>query len=113
MLHRTRIFSVEWLKLRSALTTILVPQPLTSNPQPINPTVILRLLIFLQPNPKVDIFPYNKTELSARLLTMIPTLQKARKYATFSLYLSFLDSKQTASTVFSSGIRILVPLHSP
>ncbi|WP_418852219.1 hypothetical protein, partial [Ruminococcus sp.] len=26
--------SVEWLKLRSALTTILVPQPLTSNPQP-------------------------------------------------------------------------------
>ena len=28
-------------------------------------------------------FPYKKTELSARLLTMILTLQKARKYATF------------------------------
>lgn len=26
--------SIEWLKLRSALTTILVTQPLTSNPQP-------------------------------------------------------------------------------
>ena len=26
--------SIEWLELRSALTTILVPQPLTSNPQP-------------------------------------------------------------------------------
>lgn len=26
--------SIEWLKLRSALTTILVPQPLLSNPQP-------------------------------------------------------------------------------
>lgn len=26
--------SVEWLELRSVLTTILVPQPLTSNPQP-------------------------------------------------------------------------------
>ena len=32
---------------------------------------------------KVDMFPYKKTELSARLLTMILTLQKARKYATF------------------------------
>lgn len=27
-------FSIEWLKLRSALTTIPVSQPLTSNPQP-------------------------------------------------------------------------------
>ena len=26
--------SIEWLKLRSALATIPVPQPLTSNPQP-------------------------------------------------------------------------------
>ena len=26
-------FSIEWLKLRSALTTIPVPQPTTSNPQ--------------------------------------------------------------------------------
>ena len=26
--------SIEWLKLRSALTTILMPQPLTFNPQP-------------------------------------------------------------------------------
>lgn len=26
--------SIEWLKLRSALITILVSQPLTSNPQP-------------------------------------------------------------------------------
>lgn len=26
--------SIEWLELRSALTTILVPQPTTSNPQP-------------------------------------------------------------------------------
>ena len=28
------LLSIEWLKLRSALTTILVTQPLTSNPQP-------------------------------------------------------------------------------
>ena len=27
-------FSIDWLKLRSALTTIPVSQPLTSNPQP-------------------------------------------------------------------------------
>jgi len=26
--------SIEWLELRSALTTISVPQPMTSNPQP-------------------------------------------------------------------------------
>ena len=34
VLTPTSGLSIEWLKLRSALTTILVPQPLTSNPQP-------------------------------------------------------------------------------
>ena len=28
------LLSIEWLKLRSALTIIPAPQPMTSNPQP-------------------------------------------------------------------------------
>ncbi len=43
---------------------------------------------------KADKFPYKKTELSARLLTMIPTLQKARKYATFQ-HLIIFSRQQT------------------
>lgn len=45
---------------------------------------------FNQSNCKVDMFSYKKTGLSARLLTMILTLQKARKYATFRYLFLFL-----------------------
>ena len=43
--------SIEWLKLRSALATIPVPQPLTSI-HSLNPTAILRLLNFSPVRPK-------------------------------------------------------------
>ena len=43
-------------KLRSDLTTIPVPQPLTSNPQP-NPTAILLLLNFPPARPKSRYVP--------------------------------------------------------
>ena len=39
------LLSIEWLKLRSALTIIPVPQPMTSNPQP-NPYCIFSAIYF-------------------------------------------------------------------
>ena len=39
------LLSIEWLKLRSALTIIPVPQPMTSNPQP-NPYCIFSVIYF-------------------------------------------------------------------
>lgn len=60
--------SIEWLKLRSALTTIPVPQPMTSNPQP-QPYRIFPIIHFFSGRAtKVDMFPYKKTELFTRLL---------------------------------------------
>ena len=43
-------------------------------------------------------FPYKKTELSARLLWCYQSRKKPGNTPLFSLYLSFLDSKQTVST---------------
>lgn len=58
--------SIEWSELRSALTTILVPQPLTSNPKP-KPYRIFHRFNSGQSSPLVDKFSYKKTGLFARL----------------------------------------------
>ena len=58
--------NIEWLKLRSALIAIPVPQPLTSNPQP-KPYRIFHRFNSGHAGCLVDKFSYKKTGLSARL----------------------------------------------
>ena len=55
--------SIEWLELRSSLLSKSLPQPLTSNPQP-KPCHSFSVPRQIR---LVDMFPYKKTELSARL----------------------------------------------
>jgi hypothetical protein len=55
--------SIEWLELRSSLLSKSLPQPLISNPQP-KPCHSFSVPRQIR---LVDMFPYKKTELSARL----------------------------------------------
>ena len=86
--------SIEWLELRSVLLSISLPQPMTSNPQrkPYH-SFSGPLKICL-----MDMSPYKKTELFARLLWWCSPRKKPRNTPLFGSYLSFLDSKQTVST---------------
>ena len=65
--------SVEWLELRSALTTISVPQPTTSNPQP-KPYRIFR----------------SSTFSSVRLKSRYVSIQKNRAFHKASLMMLYL-----------------------
>lgn len=89
--------NIEWLKLRSALITIPVPQPMTSNPQP-NPYRIFRSSTFSLIRPKSRYVSIQENRAFRKASLMMLTLQKPRNTPLFSLYLSFLDRRHTVST---------------
>ena len=88
------LLSIEWLKLRSALTTISVPQPMTPNPQrkPYH-SFSGPLKICL-----MDMFPYKKTELFQKSDFKSKPPKEPGNTPLSGFYLSFLDIKTTVST---------------
>lgn len=89
--------SIEWLKLRSFLTTIPVPQPTTSNPQP-KPYRIFRSSTFSPVELQSRYVSIQENRAFRKASLMILTLQKPGNTPLFSLYLSFLDINTTVST---------------
>lgn len=85
--------SVEWLELRSALTTISVPQPTTSNPQP-KPYRIFRSSTFSSVRLKSRYVSIQENRAFHKASLMMLTSQKVRKYATF--WPLFIFSRQQA-----------------
>ena len=86
--------SIEWLKLRLALTTIPVPQPMTSNPQP-KPYRIFSAIYFSLIRPKSRYIFIQENRTFRKAFLMMSASQKVRKYAAF--WHLFFDSRQTAS----------------
>ena len=74
--------SIEWLKLRSSLTTSPVSQSMTSNPQP-KPYRIFRSSTFSPVELKSRYVSVQENRAFRKASQMILTSQKAWKYATF------------------------------
>ena len=114
--------SIEWLKLRSALTTNLVPQPLTSNPQP-KPYRYSPATQFLSNQTKsryVSIQEnraFRKASYDDANLTKSPEI---RRFSAF-IYLSLTANTQSPHVPYSqtdpqphiSPLHILSPVSSP
>ena len=75
--------SIEWLKLRLSLTTIPMPQPMTSNPQPKTYNIFLTIHFFSPVRLISRYVSIQESRAFRKASLMMLTKQKIRKCATF------------------------------